>query len=289
MKKTLFLLSLLLPSTVLADYVKIPTAESSIIIDHKTVDSCLVTTVEKYTRYHVYKLNYVKPDNSYYLITQNFETGKGCFEGYNPQNISVTANTLDVATGKIVEHPAWAFHAQAVWGSVEGDLYKTESPGCCSAVPTYKYYSLKTGKLVSSTTTELRSITNSKNRKEAVIGVEANSASSPEKSTDAIATIFVGNENGIYQEVSIQSKKYSIEDWDIESLNFVLTAEAQKYYKNPSNMHVNNDGNFKGISLRLVINCRCEHEPVNIILQMGENEIDIATSAIIGGKDISLN
>lgn len=286
MKKILITLLFLLSNCAFSDAIKVVSAESSITIDPKTIDSCSLTAIEKYTRHFIYNLT----KSSYYLITQNFETGTGCFEGNNPQKLTVMANILDPVTGKINANPVWKFQTQSVSGGAESNfhnLYKTESPGCCSSVSTFKYFSLKTGKLVSSTTTDLRSITNTKNNTKVYIGVEANTASLPEKKSNAIATVILGTENGKFQGVNIESKKYSEEEWDVMSFNFILNKEAQKFYNNPSDYVVNSENNFKDVSMQLILQCRCEHEPLNIVLKMGENSLDVSAS-IVNNGDISL-
>lgn len=291
MKKYITLLALLMLSTAsAAESINVASAESKISIDPKTINECNLTSVESYTRHLIFKYDYKKP--SYYLITQKFEVGTGCFEGNNPEKIVVTAKNLDPKTGKVEEPTSWHFETDGVTG-VEfnlnyDQLYKVDIPGCCSSEATYKYYSLNTGKLVSSSTVDLRAIANIKSNTQIVIGAESNIASSPLKKNNSIASLFLGDRNGIFQEISIISKKYSEEDWYIESMNFVFDKEAKQFYKNSPIYSVSGAEGYKGITFNLVLNCRCEHNPLIATFKMGVSAVDIPSSFTNESKDIEL-
>lgn len=259
-----------------AHVVKFESKPTSIAIDTTTLNSCLVTTIENYTRLNIHK--YAAPSNEHALIAQNFETGSGCFEGYNPEKIIVTAQRIDLKTGKVDAQPKWVLEAQGSSGLIEDGMYKVESLGCCSSVTTTKYFSLITGKLITSATTDLMKISNNKTFDNLYIGVEANTASLPEKNGGNIATIITGDKNGIIEKLQINSETLAENEWDVNSISFTYQKDQPMYSNGKTEYISDGISNKKGIELNIELTCRCEHDPIKISLIIINTNIDLASS-----------
>lgn len=156
--------------------------------------------VEQFSRQSIYT-NYKDRSQSYRLISQQFELGSGCFEGYNPAKITVTAKPIDITSGKIVEKSIWSFTTEGVTGEITqphgSQLYQVEIPGCCETKNTTRYFSLYTGKLLASSTGSLLGITfeglfdsGSHVYLSRIVAVEDNLASLPYATTKSIATVY---------------------------------------------------------------------------------------------------
>jgi hypothetical protein len=133
-----------------SDEIVVGRGESSIVIQPDTASECGVTSIERYDRYFLFQRTYFPA--SYYLISQHFEVGEGCFEGYDPANVSLTARDIDVSTGKVSTGMVWSFSTKGSSGErgyndMDG-VYKVLYPGCCAATDTFKYFSLYTGKFI---------------------------------------------------------------------------------------------------------------------------------------------
>lgn len=261
---------------------QIGSAENNISVDINTASSCLIDHIEKYSRFLIY--NYDRAVDKYYLVQQNFEIGTGCHEGYFPANVTVTAKQLDLATGKVSPDNAWSFKAEGISGEVQWnffDLYKVSMPGCCGAMTTNKYFSLKNGQLVLSTSINPLKIDIANTKKVGYIGVE-NGADPASSNKNTIATIFYGTNDGVKQKLSVLSSKSGEEEWIVEKLSFpelVNEKQALTIFKKE---------NFNGVPIRVELVCRCDREPVKITLTMSEESINAASAQFKGADDVSI-
>lgn len=258
---------------------QIGSAENSLVIDTSTSNTCQVTQIEKYSRFLLYE--YERSTHKKFYIQQDFEIGTGCFEGYSPASITVTAKNIESETGKLSQDIAWAFDAEGVRGGIDElysySLYKVEMPGCCGAAEVDKYYSLKNGKLVISSTIQPLKIDIANTEKLGYIGVHGGADTSNKNS---IATIIYGTNESEMQKISIQSAKSGDEEWIVEKLKF---SESDKQV-----LTLFKREDFKGISIDIELNCRCDREPVKIVLTMNGDRINAASAQISGADDMSV-
>lgn len=265
------------PLFAFAQVIKFESKPTSITIDATTLDSCRVTTIENYTRLNIYQN--AATSNEHTLITQHFETGSGCFEGYSPEKITVTAQRIDLEAGKVDAQPKWVLEATGSSGAIEDDMYKVESLGCCSSVSTQKYFSLITGKLITSSTSELMRIFNNKTREYLYIGVEANTASLPEKNGGNIATIITGDKSGKIEQIQINSEALAENEWDVNSVKFVYQKDQPQYSNRETEFTIDGKSTTKEIEMSIELTCRCEHEPIKVSLIMLNTSIDLNSSS----------
>lgn len=182
----------------------------------------------------------------------------------------------------------WTLEVQGSTGVVEGDLYKVEALGCCASVATQKYFSLLTGKLITSSTIALRKIYNAQTRDYIYLGAEANTASQPEKSGGSIATITLGNNRGVTQQFQVNSETLAENDWDINSMEFIYPKDQPQYSTNTTEYITASKNNAKGVGIAIELSCRCEHEPIKISLTMAEDKVDPALSTWNFKQQVSL-
>ena len=275
--KYLLLSLIIAPFFASAEVIKFESKPTSIVIDTTTLDSCSLTTIENYTRLSIHQ--YAAPSDERSLITQHFETGSGCFEGYNPERITVTAQRIDLKAGKVDAKPKWVLAAQGSLGSIEDDMYKVESLGCCASVSTQKYFSLITGKLITSSTSDLMRIVNDKTRERLYIGVEANTASLPEKNGGNIATIIAGDKNGKIEKLQINSKTLVDNEWDVNEVKFVYQKDQPRYSSSETEFISDGKSTTQSIEMSIELTCRCEHDPIKISLIMLNTGIDLTLSS----------
>ena len=133
-----------------ADNILIGKGVNTISINPNTASDCIVTSTERYERNFLFQ--YDQNKNDYYLVTQRFEVGEGCFEGFDPASVSLTAKKINVRTGKSSSKKSWSFSTKGISGERENypmnGIYKVRYPGCCGALDTFKYFSLYTGNML---------------------------------------------------------------------------------------------------------------------------------------------
>jgi hypothetical protein len=179
-------------------------------VDPTTLNACTPTRVERIVSQKIF-------ENT--LITQISEVGTGCFEGYAAASFTLTAKPRDIKTGQVGENLLWSFNTEGVYGAVEEQddaLYRIEMPGVSDITQTYKYFSLYTGKLVASSTTDkLYSLYATNDNLLRHITIETNRASSRQGNTKANATIFIGDSGGVLETLDITRKSVCDEGlWD---------------------------------------------------------------------------
>jgi len=227
-----------------------------------------VTSIERFTRDFLFQYDYEQ--NGYYLITQKFEVGEGCFEGYDPANVSVTARRIDVHTGKVSKQIVWMFSTKGIKGErvIGKDLYKIVHPGCCGLSTTTKYFNLHSGRYVGSSMLHPLTLGNF-SPAERLIMVELGSSSDYMGKERGIATIYYGEGKDIKQEVVVKSPSNTNSLCDLNRLQFVGQAEYKRWYSLPRHAP------FEGVSFVAEISC----EQFDIII-----EIPIIGDALAIGK-----
>jgi hypothetical protein len=264
-------------------------AANTAMLDTTTAEACTPSLREHFYRHSVYQLS---PHRSghHALIQQEFDIGQGCFEGYSPAKVTVSAKPLNAKSGRVGARRLWSFTTEGVSGEVEtGDfwgLYRIDMPGCCGSARTSKYFSLETGKLVGSTTKRMleMSFVDKYDSRGVVerrfISVEDNIASSPQASTKAIATIFYADAYALEETVSVSGNgKLGSEDWWVSESYFMgQDSEVQGLALSGS----------EEAKIRVVLKCRCDAEPLDIDIPVSAAGLNISTSVVKGPKGISL-
>jgi hypothetical protein len=280
---TLSLMTHVTATTASVANVTISTSQDSTTLDMSTAGSCRPTLIDQFTRR---MLHQVPPyeEHTYYLVTQKFVVGEGCFEGYNPALVTVQAQAIDVKTGRVGHKKLWSFSTAGIDGRVDawlsGPLYRVDMPGCCAAEKTFKYFSLNTGRLVASSTVPLLQIDRTDTREFQYVGAESNLASSPQAPTKAMSTIFFGDNDGLIETVSISSpESYGSEDWGVQTLEF---------QSKPSNQASLVAKASDRPLLHIVLGCRCDAPLVDIFLPVARSGIDVSEEAKILGTPVEL-
>jgi hypothetical protein len=290
-------LALSLSSGNAGDFATIGTARSEITIDKTHTEECgeYVNFVEKFTRFTLFKYDWQQ--KKHYLIRQDFELGQGCFEGYNPAQVTVTANALDPIKGTVGTRTEWQFSAAGASGDVAGypfqGLYKVTLPGCCAASAVDKYFSLITGNFIMASTIRPLLLDLAEQRSQRYIAAEANTAAERWNNAKNIATLFLGNPKSNLQRVYVNSSdtKLSSEDWDVAQLNFAgakvkngggdPTADNQTHTLFKSS-------EIAGLSIQMVLRCRCDSPEIHISLPLQLERFDIEHATVRGIDSVSL-
>ncbi len=209
------------------DFTTIVREISELSVKLKSSDECIPHTIEKYTRNYLYEFS----NSRQILIKQRFETGRGCFEGYNPQSISVSAHVIDKNTGAIMQEPVWRFESTGIRGEAENypytDLYEVQEPGCCDARDVYKYYSLKSGNLLAFSSKNLLVVQLLQTNKKRFMGVEENLSASKSYNKEHVAVIFYSDDADIKQKLVVK-KPGDKEGWILDKM-WVSEQNANKY------------------------------------------------------------
>lgn len=258
--------------------VQVGSATNNLFIDTKTSAACSVTAIEKYSRFLIYSYDY-RSQKPFY-VQQDFEIGSGCFEGNIPAKVKVTAKEIDITSGELAHDISWSFEAEGTKGEVSlYGPYIVEAPGCCGASQVDKYYSLKNGKLILSTTIKPLKVSIANSNKQGYIGIDH---SYQKSNKNSIATIFYGTDDeGVIQNISVLSVKDGKEEWVVDSLKF-YDREA-----NNQELTLFKKDDFKGVSISAKLICRCDRQPLKIILTMNSDSIDIASITTNEPADIS--
>jgi hypothetical protein len=209
-----------------------------------------VTSIERFTRDFLFQYDY--ESNGYYLITQRFEVGEGCFEGYDPANVSVTARTIDLHTAKVSKQIVWMFSTKGIKGERDvgpmKDLYKVIHPGCCGLSTTTKYFNLRSGRFVGSSMLQPLTVDNLTTAYRHIM-VELGSSSDYMGKERGIATIYYTDGNGIKQEVVVKSPHNTSSFCDLNRLQFTGQPEYKRWYSLPR------QSPFEGISFVAEVIC----------------------------------
>jgi hypothetical protein len=209
-----------------------------------------VTSIERFTRHFLFQHDH--KNNGYYLITQSFEVGEGCFEGYDPANVSVTARSIDLHTAKVSKQINWMFSTKGVKGErdVGGmmDLYKVIYPGCCGLSTTTKYFNLRSGRFVGSSMLPPLTVDNLTTAHRHIM-VELGSSSDYMGKERGIATIYYTDGNDIKQELVVKSPRNTIYSCDLNRLQFTGQAEHKRWYSLPR------QSPFEGVSFVAEVIC----------------------------------
>ena len=229
-----------------------------------------VTSIERFTRHFLFQHDY--ENNGYYLITQSFEVGEGCFEGYDPANVSVAARRIDLRTAKVSKQIVWMFSTKGVKGERDRgmmNLYKVIMPGCCGLSTTTKYFNLHSGKFVGSSMLQPLTLDNLTPTKRHIM-VELGSSSDYMGKERGIATIYYTDGKDIKQELVVKSPRNTSSLCDLNRLQFTGQAEHKHWYSLPR------QSSFEGVSFVAEISCE---QFDNIII-----EIPIISDALAIGK-----
>jgi hypothetical protein len=228
-----------------------------------------VTSIERFARHFLFQHDY--KNNSYYLITQNFEVGEGCFEGYDPANVSVAAQSIDLRTAKVSKQIVWMFSTKGIKGErdIGKDLYKVVLPGCCGLSTTTKYFNLHSGRFVGSSMLQPLTLDNL-TPAERHIMVELGSSSDYMGKERGIATIYYSDGKDIKQELVVRLPHNTSPLCNMSRLQFTGQAEHKRWYSLPR------QSPFEGVSFVAEISCE---QFDNIII-----EIPIISDALAIGK-----
>jgi len=209
-----------------------------------------VTSIERFTRHFLFQYDY--KNNGYYLITQSFEVGEGCFEGYDPANVSVTARSIDLHTAKVSKQIDWMFSTKGVKGERDigpmKDLYKVIHPGCCGLSTTTKYFNLRSGRFVGSSMLQPLTVDNLTTAHRHIM-VELGSSSDYMGKESGIATIYYTDGNDIKQELVVKSPRNTSFFCDLNRLQFTGQAEHKRWYSLPR------QSPFEGVSFVAEVLC----------------------------------
>jgi hypothetical protein len=270
-----------------SDFVAIGNARSEIKIDKTQTEECseYVNFVETFSRFTLFKYDWEQ--KKYYLIKQDFALGQGCFEGFNPQRVTVTANPLNQASGVVANTVAWRFATDGASGGVAdypfAGLYKIDMPGCCAAAPVAKYFSLRSGKFIMASTIRPLMLDLIEQRAQRYIGIEDNTAAARWGNVKNIATIFLGDNAANLQMIAIHSADtvFDGEEWMATQLNFVgqdANEQTHSVFKNAAVP-----------ALRIVLACRCERPELTLTVPLDANRIDNKHATITGANGIVLD
>jgi hypothetical protein len=291
MKSFFIILLYTIPLSAFANNVIVDSGENIATLDTSTAGSCQVSLVEKFSRFAIAQAPAHTKEN-HILIKQDFETGKGCFEGYRPQKITVKANPIDIRSGKVSEKKIWEFTEFGVSGEVnEGfssGLYTIKEPGCCSASDTLKIYSLNTGTLIGSSTVPLIGIGLANTNFWRFLTIEDRNASSPHGSKEALATLYYSDVRSIKEIVEISGSAKKGDIWIVSDFYFEKN-ESGNISK--SKWHtVFNGAGFSDQKLHISAWCMCEEEPkAEIVIPLLQDGLNIDSAVIKGNAKFNFN
>ena len=180
-----------------AGEIRVGTAENGVWVDRDNG-----TTREKWSRFAVCGFDGKEPRS--YLIRQDFEVGTGPFEGYKPENLTLSAFPFCAASGKAGDQPVWQVRTVGVDGHCYGnDFYCAEAPGCCAAQDTTLYYSLRTGKFSGASTNRLLEVEIPNTPFKRFITTQSDWASEWKGIKGAHINVFYASQDGLMQSVGI--------------------------------------------------------------------------------------
>ena len=263
------------------DFTVIERETSEFSVNLKSFDECTPHTIEKYTRNYLYGTQY----SPKMLIKQYFEIGKGCFEGYTPQTISVSSHTIDQKLGTVTKNPIWRFDTKGIRGEAEKypytDIYVVQEAACCDARDINKYYSLKNGNLLAFSSKELLIISLTQKNERRFVGIEENLSASKSYEGEHIAVIFYSDDTDIKQKLVVK-KPDDNEGWILDKMG----VPEENLIKYP--VTVLNEKEFTNFNLNIRLICRCEANPINISIPVVADSLDINSVKIENGSSIKL-
>lgn len=254
--KIIFLLFAVLPQLSFAsDKLVVTTGSSTLTIKPDTASECQVTSIEKYKRHFLFQYDY--DHKYYYLITQKFEVGEGCFEGNDPANVNITAHKIDVNSGRLAKEPIWSFSTKGASGEraryeLDG-LYTVAYPGCCGATNTIKYFGLLSGKLIGASSLRPLIIEIPNTKKVRYITVQDENASDYMGKKLGAATVFYSDNEMIKQELVITVPNARTGSCYLTGLRFAGKKEDDRSYS------LWEKSTFEGFSIIAELGCERDH------------------------------
>jgi hypothetical protein len=263
------------------EFTVIAQEKSEFSVNLKSFDECTPHTIEKYTRNYLYGTQY----SPKMLIKQHFEIGKGCFEGYHPQTISVSSHAIDQKLGTVTQDPIWRFDSKGIRGEAEKypytNLYIVQESGCCDASHINKYYSLKNGNLLAFSSKDLLIIGLAQTNERRFVGIEENLSASKSYEGEYMAVIFYSDDTDIKQKLVVK-KPGGKEGWILDRMG----ASEENLNKYP--ITVLNKKEFSNFNLYIRLICRCEADPINIFIPVVEDTLDIKSATVENSIDIKI-
>ena len=263
------------------DFTVIARENSELAVNLKSFDECAPHTIEKYTRNYLYGTR----DSQQTLIKQHFEIGKGCFEGYSPQTISVSSHAIDKKLGTVMQNPIWRFDSKGIRGETEKypytDIYVVQESGCCDARDINKYYSLKNGNLLAFSSKDLLIIELAQTNERRFVGIEENLSASKSYEGEHVAVIYYSDDTDIKQKLIVK-KPDGKEGWILDKMG----APEDNFNKYP--VTVLNEKEFTNFNLNIRLICRCEANPINISIPVVADRLDVNSASIENGSAIKI-
>lgn len=261
----------------------IATAPNDAIFDSGKLNECPTNLVERFSRFSIY----APPQAESMLITQKFELGQQCTDGFFPAKVEVTSNPIDLKTGKVNPKKVWSFSTSGVSGEVllaNLGVYRVDSPACCATTDTSTYFSLNTGELIGSATEIADSgqkaflqTATANPAKRRFISLEDNCASLPQGTRKSIATIFYSDEKSILERLTLSSKASGDEEeWTVAEFNFV---GHEKY---ETKLELADEKELSKEKIHLLLTCRCDAQPLDIILPLSPDGLNQKAAQITG-------
>lgn len=238
--------------TFAADEVIVANGAATLAIKPQTAADCAVTMIERYQRFFLFQSHRISQSLNL-LVTQNFEVGEGCFEGYDPAKVKVTANSIDVRTGRISKETAWSFTASGNGGNIAeyplDGLYLVTYPGCCGGKNTNKYYSLLTGKLVGATSLTPLVLRIPNTPKIRYITAQDERASDYVGSKPGAVVLFYADETQVRQELVVTSPDQANDYCSLTGFKLAGQSDVEMGYD------IWKTTTFEGISIVAEIDC----------------------------------
>jgi len=263
-KQLLFLILVTAQFAAASDEIVVGKGSSNLSIKPGTASECIVTSIERYKRYFLFRYDY--EHNYYYLITQTVEVGEGCFEGNKPANVSLAAQKIDVRTGHVSNKTVWSFSTKGTSGEKAAhpllNLYSIFYPGCCGASNTIKYFSLSSGKLIGASSLKPLILEIPNTTKVRYITVQDNNASDYMGKKAGAAAIFYSDGKNIKQELLITVPNTPKADCFLTRLNFAGKKDDER--KHELWQHLT----FNGISVIVELACAEVRDEVRVVVDI---------------------
>ena len=252
---------------------------SSLIIKPSATSEC-VTFTERYKRHLLYL--YDEEQQSYYLITQNFEFGAGCFEGYDPTVVTVTANKLDVKSGQVSKETVWSFTTKGIRGERTGypltGLYAVADLGPRGEIT--KYFSLISGAFIGSSSLQPLTIETPDMSKVRLITAHENKICDYVGGDIRIATIFYADNKNLKQALAITLSKPPSEICILRSLRFADSEDAGRLRT------LSDETTFGGFSITMEL--ACENGGVSVEIPVVGDMLFPDKATVTGSSEIRI-
>lgn len=223
------------------------TATAEFYWDASSYGKCQQAVTEKYTRFALHNGGNELSDKQF-LIRQDFEVGTGCFEGYYPAKIAVSASAVQLSKDGATVSPTmlWRFEETGNAGRIGEyplqNIYQITLGGCCGSPDENKYYSLLTGRLVAPAVLTTLELADTRALRFISVGFSC------AKGKTAQAILYYSDENGINQKLPL---KYPLEgcSWRTEEIH--ITPGEKEHLGTV----IFNQRNFDGITVTVRL-CR---------------------------------